>query len=167
MQLIKTNRRMYSFDEMLKKQRESGRFHELLRTAVATGFFAFDEVLLTRLTTSEQSKIDQLGRRTPQLYDFDPLPVEWAFPKKFGCEVDVASPILLPELDEFPFYFLTGGEGGAAQAYVQARHFLTALKRHPNAVAYFRAGKPNPRNPITFLEDGKPVALLMPILPRS
>jgi len=161
MKVAKVRYRGFSFEQMLKRLCHSGRFYEFLRTAKDTGYLCFDEVFLTRLTTNEQAEVDALARRTPQLHDFDPLPVMAAFPPKLGHAVAVADPTTIEELDEFHFYRLSSLSGLAVT--VQGRHFLTAVKRHPRARAFFRAGGPLDRSPITFLESEKPVALIMPM----
>lgn len=162
MNLTKTKQRGCTFDELLKRLHTSGRFHEFLSTAAATGLFAFDTVFITRLTEDEHARIKALAKATPQLGDFPPLPIQHAFPKRFGPEVEAAEPVDVADLDEYKFYRL---RGGGREAVVQAKHFLTAVKRHPNAAIHFRAGAANWRMPVTFVESGEPVALIMPVRP--
>lgn len=164
MKLTKTRQRGYTFDEMMKRLRDSGRFHEFLRTAADTGLLAFDTALVTALTPDEHRRVKAVARKTPQLGDFDPLPIRQAFPTAFGPQVEAAEPHAVPDLDEFSFFRLTGG---GREAVVQARHFLTIVKRHPDATAHFRAGPANWRAPVTFLEWDSPVALIMPVNPKD
>lgn len=156
-----TKKRSYSFADLCKKQRESGRFHEFLRTALDTGFFAFDTVMFTQLSLEERRAVHKIARRVPQLHDFNPLQLLQAVPARLGVEVCTAEPAAIGDLDEYSFLRLRGGD---FTAFVQTRHFLTLMKRHPKSVIHFAKLKAE-RSPITFLEDGKTVALIMPVKP--
>lgn len=160
MEIEKTRHRGFTFKEMLKRLRECGRFHEFLRTAVDTGYLAFDVAFFSELSSDERKEIKVLAKKIAQLYDFDPLPIAHAFPRRFGPAVTKAISCFVPELDESKFFALIGD---GRRAVVQARHFLTARKRHPRATPYFRDRGPDDKCPITFIEDSRPVALLMPL----
>lgn len=156
----KGKNRGYTFDEMVKRLRLSGRFHEFLRTAADTGMFAFDIVFATVLTADERAAVRAIAAKTPQLYDFDPLPIADAIPRRFGPEATTAKPVVIPELDEYTFYRVAGG---GCEAVVQARPLLTLVRRHPNAVVRFKSERPTWKDPVTFVDGGRAVGIIMPV----
>ena len=160
MQVVETTLRGYTFPEMLALLRESDRHLEFLSTAHHSGFFAFDTAFITRLSPAERAEVDVVAASTAGVTGCRPLPIEHAFPKVLDAAVCSAVLHPVPGSDHNRFFLLTGGEH---RAIVQARYFLTALSRHPDAVPRFRAGQLDWRAPITFVEGRRPVAAVMPV----
>ncbi len=142
-----------TFEEILREVRASKVFfHRILRTMHASGYLT-DGVILSALAYEERRAVGKIHSSCSEgaagYADAELIDVSSALPPYLGPAVETAD--YAGEGRSLSMVLL---RGAGRESLIEARAFLTLLKRHPDAEWRFAKGRSYPTRPLVLLEPG-------------